>query len=362
MQKNYAIENAWRQKAKSGIQILMLLLCFGFIAPQANAAYETVTIDGIEYVLTGTQWTLTNFTSSAPETVTIPESITHNGQTLPVGSFKAQTYALSNCPGVKNLIIKANIETMATYIFAYSSLETVSLPNSMHKIATGAFRGCESLTSVEWPDHVTEIGEYAFSSCKNLSASLNFPYVEKIGEGAFDYCHSITEVEIGPKLKWIGRLAFYDMKSLNSFSIMSPEPPAFYEGAEEGSIFSNPSATLKVPAGSIDKYRSNAYWNIFPTIATLTDYIIISPDELSLQRTQKATLKIDANIGGNAASYTLTSSDTNVATVATDGTVTATGTGRAIITATCQNGKTATCTINVRELVMPSSVTISNAP
>lgn len=357
MQKNYAIENAWRQKAKSGIQILMLLLCFGFIAPQANAAYETVTIDGVEYVLTGTQWTLTNFTSSAPETVTIPESITHNGQTLPVGSFKAQTYALRYIPGVKHLIIKANIDSMGTYVFAYSLLETVSLPNSMHKIPDGTFRGCESLTSVKWPDHITEIGEYAFYDCKNLSMSLNFPYVEKIGERAFDSCDAITEVEIGPKLKSIGLLAFGYMRSLSSFSIMAPEPPAFYDGA--GYIFSNPSATLKVPAGSIDKYLSNAYWNIFPTIATLTDYIIISPDELSLQRTQKATLKIDANIGGNAASYTLTSSDTNVATVATDGTVTATGTGRAIITATCQNGKTATCTINVRELVMPSSVTIS---
>ena len=73
--------------------------------------------------------------------VTIPESVTYNGNTYSVTSIGGS--AFSNC----------------------SSLTSVELPNSVTSIGSYAFSGCSSLTSVELPNSVTSIGGSAFYYC-----------------------------------------------------------------------------------------------------------------------------------------------------------------------------------------------------
>lgn len=57
--------------------------------------------------------------------------------------------------------------------YNYSTLTSVTIPNSMTTIGEYAFFQC-SITSVEIPNSVTSIGEYAFKGCTGLKTVINF--------------------------------------------------------------------------------------------------------------------------------------------------------------------------------------------
>ena len=103
------------------------------------------------------------------------------------------------------------------HAFEYSSLTSVTIPNSVTKIGKGAFRGCTSLTSVTIPTSVTEIGEDAFSSCISLTSVKIPDSVTKIGASAFYNCRSLTSVTIPNSVTEIEDSAFSGCSSLASF-------------------------------------------------------------------------------------------------------------------------------------------------
>ena len=99
--------------------------------------------------------------------------------------------------------------------------------------------------------------------------------------------------------------------------------------------------------------------------ATVTLQVKKAPSSIKLN-TKSAklgvgdTVKLSATLkSGSAGTYTYKSSNAKVATVDKTGLVTATGTGKATITATTYNGKKATCTVTVYK--QPGSVSVKSA-
>lgn len=93
-------------------------------------------------------------------------------------------------------LIAANVTDGAylsnSQFFRATSLESVTLPNTLMSISCGAFAECSSLTNVIIPDHISTIDEYAFESCTSL-LTIDIPEsVVSIANNAFIYAGLIT--------------------------------------------------------------------------------------------------------------------------------------------------------------------------
>ena len=157
--------------------------------------------------------------------------------------------------------ILPSVTTIGEYAFGgCDTLTSVSMPE-VTAIGEFAFNGCFALTSVEMPA-VTTIGEYAFGWCEALT-SVEMPAVTTIGIWAFFYCSALTSVDIPASVTMIGYGAFDECSSLTSVCCHWDEPlecePEFTRG-----VLMN--ATLYVPDGCIDAYRSVFPWSEFLNI------------------------------------------------------------------------------------------------
>lgn len=91
---------------------------------------------------------------------------------------------------------------------------TVTIPDGVIGIGSGAFENCGSLKKVVIPGSVTAIGSQAFKSCSNLNTVEMSAGLTGIGSYAFSECTSLRNVSIPTSVTSIGDDAFKKCESL----------------------------------------------------------------------------------------------------------------------------------------------------
>lgn len=172
--------------------------------------------------------------------------------------------AFANCYSLTEMDL-SNVESIgqgAFYMNVYygsSTLTSVKLPDNLTAIPEECFAGCP-LENIDFPSALESIGERAFQSC-NLT-SITLPEgLQRIESGAFNGC-PLKSISIPSTIEYMSSDAF-SVKNVASIYSYAVVPFAT-------SAFSNlTSATLHVPAFSLNAYRLHDDWYHFASIVPI---------------------------------------------------------------------------------------------
>lgn len=157
--------------------------------------------------------------------ICLPETVTNNGEVYRVTRVAASSFLYGRITGIE---LPHSIEEIGVSAFAYNTqLSRITLPENLSRLRASAFLNCTGLTGIYIPESVA--------------------YIES---GAFSRCDAIENINLRGSV-----------------------PPRL-----EDNVFSSYGATLYVPKGSGDSYRTSPGWENFTNIVE-TDFLRIEQPE-----------------------------------------------------------------------------------
>ena len=204
------------------------------------------------------------FVSSSVESITIPNSVTSISES-----------AFQTCLNLAEFICQYATEDRRSLIMdkvlvsvAAAGLTSYDIPDGVTKIGLGAFFNRKSIVSVTIPNTVTVIDGYAFQGCSSL-ANITIPeMVTKISSKAFGNCSSLMDITIPEAVTTVGYEAFYGCSTLTSVYCQSATPPTLGSRTFDGNA---ENRKIYVPAESVSAYKSASGWS------TYADAIVAEP-------------------------------------------------------------------------------------
>lgn len=160
---------------------------------------------------------------SASGNIRVPSYITHNSSKYIVISISKNSFL--NTKTIKTIQFSADseIQTIDENSFSNSSIESITIPESVTEIASNAFSNCMQLKHVEFHPNSKLQKIYPYSFSNTIIESISIPSnVEIIGKSAFQSCNQLKHIFIPnkSKLKKIQAGAF-DSTLIESIAIPS---------------------------------------------------------------------------------------------------------------------------------------------
>ena len=186
----------------------------------------------LEYMTPNKNGTMTPFVKDCPKLTT--SWISDNISSLSYDQFANCTSLIS----VKNFN-NNTLEVIGSSAFENcSSLESITIPESVTSIEDSAFDGCSKLTSINIPDSVTSIGDWAFRCCSSLTSINIHDSVTSIGDATFSFCSSLTSISIPNSVTKFGNYIFLAEYYPNSFKI-------YFHSEEQMKLFLSTNSNME---------------------------------------------------------------------------------------------------------------------
>jgi len=181
-----------------------------------------------------------------------------------------QTYTFKGNLALKNnTIITANdigpgpddkpVTIIAAWAFKdFTTVTSITLPNTIKEIHENAFFGCTALISIVIPESVMFIGHSAFKNCTSLTTIALPPNLEEIHGNTFENCRTLATITIPAKVRELGIHAFKDCVTLTEIIILRPTAVGISDGTDHtfmgSAIITDPNAKILVPPGAQGSY------------------------------------------------------------------------------------------------------------
>lgn len=212
--------------------------------------------------------------------VSLPGTLTHIGRyafgrcssleriDLPQSLTALDEGAFWYCTSLNSLVFPDHIRTLGRNLMdSCISLTYVHLPDSLEYADTSLLRFCTALRHVDLPQHINRIEGWALMQCHSLE-SLDVPEgVTTIGETTLYNDFNLSKLRLPSTLRSLGNIAMAYCQSLDTIWVAATTPPACTQNTFS---YANGSATLVVPCGTAESYRSTlwSYFNIVEDCGT----------------------------------------------------------------------------------------------
>ena len=358
-----------RTKVKKLTSVILAAVMMLGILTIAPLTVSAATYGDFEYTLEDDYTcTITKYNGSAANVI-IPSEI-DGYKVLSIGN-----YAFYNCTSMESVTVSNSIGYIGLGAFSgCTNLKNIDIRTSGGNtiyIYDGAFYGCTSLDNVVIPGSVRFISQTTgstFAGCTNLKSVVIENGVTTIVQAIFENCVNLENVTIPNTVTEIYPLAFIGCTKLKSITIpRSVKTIVKSAGKTMGYYRDSDYNYIKIADFTIKGYKGTAAEeyakeNGFKFIAL----DVSEPTSVSLNKTsltldvgKSYTLTKTVSPSNAVTSYNWSSSNTSVATVDKNGKVIAKASGTATITVKTSNGKTATCKVTV-SLPTPQITSLAN--
>lgn len=272
-------------------------------------------------------------------------------------------YGFSECSSLDNVVFPESMTSIADNSFSNClALKKLDLGKALMIIGPAAFKNDSSIEGIEIPETLYGLGVEAFANCTSLP-NVAIKAISSIGRQAFQNCSGLQWVSLSDKTTSLGENSFAGCTGIKYVKSYAELPP---EGLVNFVDYVPAYGTLFVPENSLDYYQYSPTWETWLDIRPLSDNIMIS--SITLNKSDilfKATetVQLSATVGTDDATdkgVLWKTSDSDIATVDTNGLVTAVAVGEATISAVAADGSgiTADCHVVVSP-TMVESITIT---
>ena len=145
------------------------------------------------------------------ESITLPDSLT----TINASAF-------NGCTSLNSVVLSSSLNTIANYAFyGCTSLPEIIIPDSVSTLGAYAFYNCSALQSAKLPKNLTKIEDHTFYGCSSLKSIVIPKNVQTISFYVFNNCSSLEQVifEEGSVLNLINYYSFNGCRALSSINI-----------------------------------------------------------------------------------------------------------------------------------------------
>ncbi len=172
-------------------------------------------------------------------------------------------FAFKECTSLEKITIPDTVTSIDLGAFmSCSALTDVKLPASLNVLGEGAFTECTALKKITLPDNLKTIERLAFYKDSKLE-EINLPdTVESIAEYAFGLCNLSGEIHLPENLKTLETYAFGGNNGITSYTI-SENNSTF--STEDGVLYDkNKNKLILYPSGNERKE-----WTVPDTVTTI---------------------------------------------------------------------------------------------
>ena len=231
--------------------------------PPANIAESFVLPDSVKIIDHAAFEDCTNLKAieySSNNVKEIGSEAFHNSGLTAARIFAGTTYGSDvfwNCQQLKDVVIEDGTSDITTGMFAdCTSLEQISIPDSVTYIGSTAFSSCTMLNAVTIGNGVKNINSWTFIDCTALQEIKIPDSTETIGDWAFSGCTMLTTVTIGSGMCDISRYAFeefYTSSGAPPLENLTVSPENKVYSSEDNVLFNKDKTELILyPAGITD--------------------------------------------------------------------------------------------------------------
>lgn len=169
-------------------------------------------------------------------------------------------------------------------MFAKETIQSITIPSTIKSIGSDSFKECNKLQKVEIADISSWCNILFGNEDANPLNYANHLYLgnsevidliipnstEQISQWAFVNCKYLKSVEIPSSVNHINWGAFDKCTGLDEITSLRLVPPSIYLSSPfTDTTYQN--AILKVPAESVEEYKSHYYWGKFQHIVALDE-------------------------------------------------------------------------------------------